>query len=128
MPGLLATGYRKTSIARIIMKPGTGVIKVNNKSVDEYFPSRLFHIRFLEPFKTVNRENQFDLNVQLTGGGLSSQADALRHAIAKALSDLEPSFKQPLREQGFITRDARIKERVKAGLRGARKARQYRKR
>ncbi len=128
MPGLLATGYRKTSIARIIMKPGTGVIKVNNKSVDEYFPSRLFHIRFLEPFKTVNRENQFDLNVQLTGGGLSSQADALRHAIAKALSDLEPSFKQPLREKGFITRDARIKERVKAGLRGARKARQYRKR
>ncbi len=128
MPGILASGYRKTSLARIIMKPGTGNIRINGKSMDDYFPSQLLHIRLLEPFKTVNREQQFDLSVRVMGGGLSSQADALRHAIAKALSEFDPALKQALRDKGFLTRDARIKERVKAGLRGARKARQYRKR
>jgi small subunit ribosomal protein S9 len=128
MPGILSTGYRKTSLARIIIKPGTGKLRINGKAAEDYFPSRLTHMRFLEPFVTVNRKDQYDITAKITGGGISSQADALRHAIAKALSEFDPSFKQLLRDKGFITRDARIKERVKAGLRGARKARQYRKR
>lgn len=128
MSGILATGYRKTSIARIILKPGTGSIRVNGKAFEEYFPSQLLQLRSTEPFETVKRPKQFDVTARILGGGISSQTDALRHAIAKALSEFDPNFKQSLRDKGFLTRDARVKERVKAGLRGARKARQYRKR
>jgi small subunit ribosomal protein S9 len=128
MPGILATGYRKTSIARIILKPGTGSIRVNGKAFEDYFPSQLLQLRSTEPFETVKRAKQFDVTARILGGGISSQTDALRHAIAKALSEFDPNFKQSLRDKGFLTRDARVKERVKAGLRGARKARQYRKR
>jgi small subunit ribosomal protein S9 len=128
MPGILATGYRKTSIARIILKPGTGSIRVNGKAFEDYFPSQLLQLRSTEPFETVKRSKQFDVTARILGGGISSQTDALRHAIAKALSEFDPNFKQSLRDKGFLTRDARVKERVKAGLRGARKARQYRKR
>lgn len=128
MPGILATGYRKTSIARIILKPGTGAIRVNGKAFEDYFPSQLLQLRSTEPFETVKRAKQFDVTARILGGGISSQTDALRHAIAKALSEFDPNFKQSLRDKGFLTRDARVKERVKAGLRGARKARQYRKR
>jgi small subunit ribosomal protein S9 len=128
MPGILATGYRKTSIARIMLKPGTGSIRVNGKAFEDYFPSQLLQLRSTEPFETVKRSKQFDVTARILGGGISSQTDALRHAIAKALSEFDPNFKQSLRDKGFLTRDARVKERVKAGLRGARKARQYRKR
>ncbi|HOI25096.1 MAG TPA: 30S ribosomal protein S9 [Caldisericia bacterium] len=128
MPGILATGYRKTSIARIMLKPGTGSIRVNGKAFKDYFPSQLLQLRSTEPFETVKRSKQFDVTARILGGGISSQTDALRHAIAKALSEFDPNFKQSLRDKGFLTRDARVKERVKAGLRGARKARQYRKR
>jgi small subunit ribosomal protein S9 len=128
MSGILATGYRKTSIARIMLKPGTGSIRVNGKAFEVYFPSQLLQLRSTEPFETVKRSKQFDVTARILGGGISSQTDALRHAIAKALSEFDPNFKQSLRDKGFLTRDARVKERVKAGLRGARKARQYRKR
>jgi small subunit ribosomal protein S9 len=128
MSGILATGYRKTSIARIMLKPGTGSIRVNGKAFEVYFPSQLLQLRSTEPFETVKRPKQFDVTARILGGGISSQTDALRHAIAKALSEFDPNFKQSLRDKGFLTRDARVKERVKAGLRGARKARQYRKR
>ncbi len=128
MPGILSTGYRKTSIARIILKPGSGKIRVNGKDLEQYFPSLLLQKRFLEAFETTKKQNQFDVTAHISGGGISSQSDALRHAISKALSEFDSTCKQALRDKGFLTRDARIKERVKAGLRGARKARQYRKR
>ena len=82
MPGILSTGYRKTSIARIILKPGDGKFRVNGKDMENYFPSLLLQKRFLEVFETVNKNNQFDVNARIIGGGISSQSDALRHALA----------------------------------------------
>mgnify|MGYP000879569552 CR=1 FL=1 len=128
MAGIMSTGYRKTCVARVTMKAGDGKILVNNKNVEEYFPSKLHRIRITEPLHTVNKDKQFNLEIQVFGGGLSGQADAICHAVAKALSDMDNELRPALREKGFLTRDSRIKERVKAGLRGARKDRQYRKR
>ena len=128
MAGIMSTGYRKTCVARVTMKAGDGTVLINNKKVDQYFPNKLHQLRIIEPLRTVNKEKQFNLTVQVSGGGLSGQAVAICHAVAKALSDMDISLKPALRERGFLTRDSRIKERVKAGLRGARKDRQYRKR
>lgn len=128
MAGIFSTGYRKASIARIIMKPGTGNIKVNGKTLNDYFIAKLHQIRVIAPLKMLNKEKQFDFVVQVEGGGLSGQVDAVRHAIAKAMSEFDTALRPLLKDKGLLTRDSRIKERVKAGLRGARKARQYRKR
>lgn len=128
MAGIFSTGYRKASIARIIMKPGTGNIKVNGKTLNDYFIAKLHQIRVVAPLKMLNKEKQFDFVVQVEGGGLSGQVDAVRHAIAKAMSEFDTALRPMLKDKGLLTRDSRIKERVKAGLRGARKARQYRKR
>lgn len=124
----MSTGYRKTCVARVTMKAGDGNVVINNKKFEEYFPSKLHQIKIFEPLRAVNKEKQFNLTVQVFGGGLSGQADAICHAVAKALSDLDSALRPALKEKGFLTRDSRIKERVKAGLRGARKDRQYRKR
>lgn len=128
MAGIFATGYRKASIARIIMKPGTGVFKINGKTLNDYFIAKLHQIRVLAPLKMLGKEKQFDFSIQIEGGGLSGQVDSVRHAIAKAMTEFDPTLKPLLKDKGLLTRDSRIKERVKAGLRGARKARQYRKR
>ena len=128
MAGIFSTGYRKASIARIIMKPGTGVIQVNGKTLNDYFIAKLHQIRVIAPLKLLGKEKQFDFTIQVEGGGLSGQVDSVRHAIAKALSEFDSALRPALKDKGLLTRDSRIKERVKAGLRGARKARQYRKR
>jgi small subunit ribosomal protein S9 len=128
MAGIFATGYRKASVARIIMKPGTGVIKINGKTLNDYFIAKLHQIRVLAPLKMLGKEKQFDFTIQIEGGGLSGQVDSVKHAIAKAMTEFDATLKPLLKEKGLLTRDSRIKERVKAGLRGARKARQYRKR
>jgi small subunit ribosomal protein S9 len=128
MAQIFSTGYRKASIARIIMKPGTGIIKINGKTLNDYFIAKLHQIRVMAPLKMLGKEKQFDFMIQVEGGGLSGQVDSVRHAIAKACSEFDSALRPLLKEKGLLTRDSRIKERVKAGLRGARKARQYRKR
>lgn len=128
MAGIFTTGYRKESIARVIMKPGTGIIRINSKSFNDYFITKLHQIRLLAPLKLVGKDKMFDFAISVYGGGLSGQVDSVQHAIAKALSEFDSTLKPILKDKGLLTRDSRIKERVKAGLRGARKARQYRKR
>jgi len=128
MAGIFSTGYRKASIARVVMKPGTGLIRINGKDLNDYFICRLHQIRVVAPLKLVGKDKNFDFTIQVLGGGLSGQVDSVRHAIAKTLSEFDSALKPLLKDKGLLTRDSRIKERVKAGLRGARKARQYRKR
>lgn len=128
MAGIFSTGYRKASIAKVIMKPGSGLIQINGKTLNDYFIAKLHQIRVLAPLKMLGKEKQFDFAIQVAGGGLSGQVDSVRHAIAKAISEFDSSLRPLLKDKGLLTRDSRIKERVKAGLRGARKARQYRKR
>jgi small subunit ribosomal protein S9 len=128
MAGIFSTGYRKCSIARIIMKPGTGIIMINGKTLNDYFIAKLHQIRIISPLKLIGKEKQFDFSIHVEGGGLSGQVDSVKHAIAKAVSEFDSTLRPILKENGLLTRDSRIKERVKAGLRGARKARQYRKR
>ncbi|HDL50752.1 MAG TPA: 30S ribosomal protein S9 [Firmicutes bacterium] len=124
----LIAGKRKTSIARVKLTSGKGTITVNGKSFEEYFPILFHRLVVLQPFKETGREGKYDVVVKVEGGGKSSQAQAIRHAISRALSDLEPSLRQTLKSKGLLSFDARIKERKKPGLHRARKARQYRKR
>ncbi|MDD4028343.1 MAG: 30S ribosomal protein S9 [Caldisericia bacterium] len=125
---ILSTGYRKTSIARIVLKPGSGKFRVNGKDMKDYFISDLQQKRLMSVFHIGKKENQFDIRVKVHGGGSSSQVAACRHGIAQAIVDFDPDTRSMYRDRGFLTRDLRIKERAKAGLRGARKDRQYRKR
>jgi small subunit ribosomal protein S9 len=124
----LGTGKRKTSVARVILRPGDGGTWVNGKSLEEYFPRMVHRMLALSPLKTVGLEGQYDLRVRLHGGGPSGQAGALRHGIARALVEVNPELRTPLKRAGFLTRDARQVERKKAGLHKARKAPQFSKR
>jgi small subunit ribosomal protein S9 len=124
----LGTGKRKTSVARVILRPGDGGTWVNGKSLEEYFPRMVHRMLALSPLKTVGLEGQYDLRVRLHGGGPSGQAGALRHGIARALVEVNPELRVPLKRAGFLTRDARQVERKKAGLHKARKAPQFSKR
>jgi len=120
------TGKRKTSVARVILRPGDGATWVNGKKLEEYFP-RLWHrVVATAPLKTAEVEGQYDLRVH--GGGPSGQAGAIRHGVARALVEVNPDLRVPLKRAGFLTRDARIVERKKAGLHKARKAPQFSKR
>ena len=122
------TGKRKTSVARVILRPGDGATWVNGKSLEEYFP-RLWHrLLATAPLKTADVEGQYDLRVRVHGGGPSGQAGAIRHGVARALVEVNPELRVPLKRAGFLTRDARIVERKKAGLHKARKAPQFSKR
>ena len=123
-----ATGRRKTAIARIWVGPGTGQIVVNRRAVVQYFPRPLLHQRVLQPLVLLNAQDRYNVTVNVKGGGLSAQAGAIRHGIAKALLELDPAAREPLRREGLLTRDARIKERKKYGQKGARKRFQYSKR
>lgn len=123
-----ATGKRKTSIARVWLTPGKGKIIVNQRTLDEYFSRATSRMVVLQPLKITQTEGQYDISVNVHGGGLSGQADAIKHGISKALLVLNQSLRPTLKKAGFITRDSRIKERKKYGQPGARKRFQYSKR
>jgi small subunit ribosomal protein S9 len=122
------TGKRKTSVARVILRPGDGATWVNGRTLDEYFPRSTWRTLATAPLRTAGLEGQYDLRVRVHGGGLSGQAGAVRHGIARALVDLNPDLRVSLKREGFLTRDARVVERKKAGLHKARKAPQFSKR
>jgi small subunit ribosomal protein S9 len=123
-----ATGKRKTSVARVIMTPGTGVVTCNGRPVDEFFGRKVLVTQATRPLAVAGVEGRFDVAATLHGGGVSGQAGALRHGIARALTSIDAELRTDLKSEGFLTRDARIKERKKAGLKGARKRPQFSKR
>jgi small subunit ribosomal protein S9 len=123
-----ATGRRKEAIVRVRLVPGTGQWTLNGRSLDSYFPSKVHQQLVSEPFKTLEKTEQYDVIASLRGGGISGQAGALRLGIARALIVIEADDRPALKKAGFLTRDARIKERKKYGLKKARKAPQYSKR
>lgn len=124
----IITGKRKTAVARVRIKPGTGKIVVNGKNAPDYF-CRPTSIRLIEqPFELTNNAGKFDVDANIQGGGLSGQAGALRHGITKALIEQNPDLRLVLKRAGLITRDSRVKERKKYGLSGARRAYQFSKR
>jgi len=124
----LGTGKRKTSVARVILRPGAGLTWINGKTIEEYFPRLVHRVMVNAPLKVTELEGQYDLRVRVHGGGPSGQAGAVRHGIARALVDADPELRIPLKRAGYLTRDARIVERKKAGLHKARKAPQFSKR
>ncbi len=121
-------GRRKTSTARVRIMSGTGQFVVNGKPLEEYFPRLGDKDLILEPLRTVAMEGKLDVSVLVSGGGISGQAGAVRHGLARALLAMDPSLRPVLRQRGFLTRDARMKERKKPGLKRARKAPTYTKR
>lgn len=123
-----AVGRRKTAIARVRLTPGDGNITVNGKPFQEVFSRPFLQTLILQPFQVTNTPNRFNVAVKVTGGGISGQAGALCHGISRALVKFDQSFKPLLRKYGLITRDSRMKERKKYGLKRARKAPQYTKR
>jgi small subunit ribosomal protein S9 len=123
-----ATGRRKTSTARVYLKPGKGEIKINSKSLDEYFGRETARMIVRQPFVAVDMENKFDIMVNVAGGGPSGQAGAIRHGITRALMAYDESLRPALRKAGYVTRDSRAVERKKYGLHKARKRPQYSKR
>jgi len=124
----LGTGKRKTSVARVILRPGDGKTWINGRSLEEYFPRALHQRMVRAPLEVAGAETSYDLRIRVHGGGVSGQAGAVRHGIARALVEADPEVRVPLKRQGFLTRDARIVERKKAGLHKARKAPQFSKR
>lgn len=123
-----ATGKRKTAIARVILRPGTGAYTVNGKPLDDYFPRPTLQRNIRQPLETVGYEDRMDVAASLVGGGVSAQAGALRHGISRALLEADPNLRGELKRRGFLTRDSRAKERKKAGLKKARKRPQFSKR
>jgi len=124
----LGTGKRKTSVARVILRPGDGKTWINGRTLEEYFPRASHRTSALRPFKTAGAEGTYDLRVRVHGGGISGQAGAVRHGIARALVEADPELRVALKREGYLTRDARQVERKKAGLHKARKAPQFSKR
>lgn len=123
-----ATGKRKSSVARVILTPGNGKIQVNKRSIDEYFPRSYLQSVAKQPLTQTGYEDNVDLRIRVHGGGISGQAAAVRHGIARALCDVDPALRPELKRRGMLTRDARVKERRKAGLKKARKKPQFSKR
>ena len=124
----LATGKRKRSIARVILTPGGGAIEVNSRQLEEYFPRPLHQTMARQPLSVSGYEGTVDVRVRVHGGGIGGQAGAVRHGIARALTEIDPELRGDLKRRGFLTRDARVKERRKAGLKKARKRPQFSKR
>ncbi|HZO36890.1 MAG TPA: 30S ribosomal protein S9 [Solirubrobacteraceae bacterium] len=123
-----ATGKRKTAVARVILRPGTGAYIINGKPLDEFFPRATLQRQIRQPLEAVGYEERMDVIARMHGGGVSSQAGALRHGISRALLDADPNLRGELKRRGFLTRDSRVKERKKAGLKKARKRPQFSKR
>jgi small subunit ribosomal protein S9 len=121
-------GRRKEAVVRVRLMPGSGVFRLNGKSLEEYFPNKLHQQLIREPLVTVEKTERFDIFANLHGGGISGQAGALRLAVARALIEADPDDRPPLKKAGFLTRDPRVIERKKYGLKKARKAPQYSKR
>ncbi len=123
-----AVGKRKTSIARIWMKPGRGQITINKRPIDEYIKRESDKVLILQPLELTDTLGKYDIAANVQGGGLSGQAGAIRHGISRALVDINPDFRLPLKRAELLTRDPRMKERKKYGQPGARKRFQYSKR
>jgi small subunit ribosomal protein S9 len=123
-----ATGKRKTAVARVILKPGTGAYTINGKTLDEFFPRATLQRIIRQPLETVGYESRMDVIARMHGGGVSAQSGALRHGISRALLEADPNLRGELKRRGFLTRDPRVKERKKAGLKKARKRPQFSKR
>ena len=123
-----ATGKRKSAVARVTLKPGTGVYTINGRELDVFFPRPSLQRVARQPLETVGQQERMDVVAQIHGGGVSSQAGALRHGIARALVDADINLRGELKRRGFLTRDPRVKERKKAGLKKARKRPQFSKR
>ncbi len=123
-----ATGRRRTSVARVIMRPGTGKMVVNNRPYEEYFPSVSQQNLLLQPFQVTNSLNKFDLQINAKGGGISGQVGAIRLAVSRALILHDPDLRPDLKKENLLRRDPRMKERKKAGQPGARKRFQFSKR
>ncbi len=122
------TGRRKTSTARVFMRPGSGSIKVNDRDLDVFFGRKTAQMIVRQPLELMNLTDKFDITVKVNGGGTTGQAGAIRHGLTRALMQYDESLRSPLRKAGFVTRDAREVERKKVGLRKARRATQYSKR
>jgi small subunit ribosomal protein S9 len=123
-----ATGKRKTAVARVILKPGTGTYSINGKELDSFFPRDTLRRIIRQPLEAVGYEARMDVVARMHGGGVAAQAGALRHGIARALLEADPNLRGELKRRGFLTRDPRVKERKKAGLKKARKRPQFSKR
>ena len=122
------TGRRKKSIARVYLTPGTGNITINKRSIDEYFGLETLKVIVRQPLVAVDSADKFDVKVTVRGGGTTGQAGAIRHGIARALLTVDNDFRPVLKKAGYLTRDPRMKERKKYGLKGARRAPQFSKR
>jgi small subunit ribosomal protein S9 len=123
-----AVGRRKEAVVRVRLSAGSGNFTLNGRSLEDYFPNKVHQQLIKEPFVTLEKDDQYDVVATLTGGGITGQAGALRLGIARVLIDLEPDDRPALKKAGFLTRDPRVKERKKYGLKKARKAPQYSKR
>ena len=123
-----ATGKRKTAVARVYMKPGTGIMMVNKRNFDDYFTRDSLKMIIRQPLEIVGKKDQFDFYINVRGGGSSGQAGAIKHGISKVLTEYDLELRPMLKRAGFLTRDARIKERKKYGQPGARKRFQFSKR
>ncbi len=122
------TGRRKESVARVRLRPGTGIVTVNGRTFENYFPTAMARMIVSEPLRLTNTEEVYDIDASIFGGGISGQAGALRMGIARSLIELDPEQRPALKKAGLLTRDARRKESKKYGLKKARKAPQYTKR
>lgn len=123
-----ATGKRKDAVARVWIKPGTGKITVNDRTVEVYFARPVLRMLLSQPLVIAKRTGQYDVMISVAGGGLSGQAGAVRHGLAKALTNFEPELRPALKKEGFLTRDSRVVERKKYGRRKARRSFQFSKR
>ena len=123
-----ATGKRKTAVARVILKPGTGAYVINGRTLEQHFPRFTLQRNIRQPLEQVGYDSRMDVVASMHGGGVSAQAGALRHGISRALIEADPNLRSELKRRGFLTRDARVKERKKAGLKKARKRPQFSKR
>ena len=127
-PYFYGTGRRKSSVARVRLIPGTGSITINGRDIDDYFGLETLKLIVNQPFGVTNTTGKFDIVCLVNGGGISGQAGAIRHGVAKALLASNPEFRAALKKAGFLTRDPRMKERKKYGLKAARRAPQFSKR
>jgi small subunit ribosomal protein S9 len=122
------TGRRKTSAARVYLQPGSGKITVNGRSIEQFFGRKTGQMIVRQPLETVQLVGKFDVNATVTGGGITGQAGAIRHGLTRALIEYDETLRKPLRDGGFVTRDAREVERKKVGFRKARRGTQFSKR
>ena len=124
----IGTGRRKSSTARVRLVPGEGKVVINNRDVADYLPYETLHLIINQPLEATETKGSYDVHVNVNGGGFTGQAGAIRHGIARALLTVDPDFRPALKSAGLLTRDPRMKERKKPGLRGARRAPQFSKR